>query len=251
MIRPTYQSRLNALIVGIRPSIVSVNGIRNVMVADNLSHTGAIAWSTGLHMLIEDLAAEPELTGGEVWLDDWATTEARREAERWTDASTVLELLSVSLGPLSLEAEMPRGPQFWAQWSRNVDAMMLKVEGRSSRVTNDTPELAAHCLELVNLHGGPHVLLDMLEMLAACEPGEPLASPIFRQLGSVVERVQLTALIEASLSGDPVCTANQAALLGQRAAPAPQTNPASCRRRSNGGRARPRQSRFSEHPHRS
>jgi len=70
MIRPTYQSRLNALIVGIRPSLVHVSGMRNVLVADNLSHTGAVAWSTGLQMLIEDLSAEPELSGGEVWLND-------------------------------------------------------------------------------------------------------------------------------------------------------------------------------------
>lgn len=246
MIRPRYQSRLNALIVGVRPSMTHNNGVRNVMLADNLAHSGKIAWSTGLQMLKDDLCAESHLSGGEVWLSDWTIREADREASRWSDASSTLELLSVSLGPLAHEADILRGPQFWAQWCRNVDALMLAIEGESSRFSLDTPELAEHCLELVSQHGGPTSLNEMLEFFAANNGGDAPEEVVFRPLCSVVERLQLTALIESSLSAEQVCTANQDVLLGQRAGPTPPSLTASCQRRSTSGRPRPRRSRLGD-----
>lgn len=240
MIRPRYQSRLSALILGVRPSMTHVNGVRITRTPDNFSRNGTIAWQTGLQMLLADLNGSHELSTGEKWLQDWVAKEAARDAVRWSDASSMLELLSISLGPTAPEPELLRDPTFWAQWSRNIDAMRFAVEGGSSLLSSDSPELANSALELVNIHGGPSLLAMKLEQIAEAESGSVFEIPVFRGLCSAVERVQLTTLVESSMTGDPMCTATEASLLDQRVPSVTPAKARSCRRRPAGDRARPR-----------
>lgn len=240
MIRPRYQSRLSALILGVRPSMTHVNGVRLTRTPDNFSRSGTIAWQTGLQMLLADLNGSNDLSSGEKWLEDWVAKEAARDAVRWSDASSMLELLSISLGPTAPEPELLRDPVFWAQWSRNIDAMRMAVEGGSSRLSADSPELAGSAFGLVKIHGGPSLLAMKLEQIAETEPGPAFENPIFRGLCSAVERVQLTTLVESSMTGDPICSATEASLLDQRVPSGPPTKARSCRRRPVRGRARPR-----------
>ncbi len=242
MIRPRYQSRLSSLILGVRPSITHINGVRLVTSPDNFSLTGTTAWRTGLQMLIADLGQEPDPLGGEVWLYDWASRELEREAVRWTDASSMLEQLLVSIGPTAPEHDILRSQIFWAQWSRNISATVLAINSGTGQLSEDTHELAQESLFIVRAHGGPTTLTSALAEIVARGPGAPLDTPVFRPLCAPTERVQLTALVESSMTGDTICTATEAILLDQRELAANPGQARWCRHHSRGGRTRP-------HPH--
>ena len=237
MVRATYQKRLSALILGIRPSVGHVYGSTERTPADNLTMLGVQAWQVGLHQLAADLSSVPDLAGGELWIQQWVAAEIDREQDRWSDASTMLELLAVALGPASDDPSMgPRGRMFWAQWQNNVEHFVTLTGSGSAAATSDTAELLDHCIDLVQKHNGPEAIVDALtEVSIALGPINRRPAP-FRPLTSAIERLQLSALLAAAYDDEPACTAAMAKLLEQRPPSPPCKSEAGSRRRLRGWR---------------
>lgn len=227
MIRPTYQSRLSALILGVRPSVAHIYGAVDPAPADNLTVVGTLAWRAGVQLLLEDLQADERISTGEVWLMEWAMGEKVREQRRWTDASSMIELLALSLGPVEAGADTTRGRVFWNQWRKNISDLVSEVENGTALVSQDTSELSLHLVKLLGTHSGPREIVDSLRWISELPPSTEAVEPVFRPLSSAVERLQLSALIAATFVDQPVCSAAQATLLGKRAAPIPTAGPAS------------------------
>lgn len=237
MVRATYQKRLSALILGIRPSVGHVYGSTERTPVDNLTLHGVQAWQVGLEQLNADLLLVPELEGGELWIQKWVAEEIEREQHRWSDASTVLELLALSLGPASAEPSRgPRGRRFWAQWQANVDHLALLIHTGAAETTSDTAELVQHCIELVQQHNGPEAIVDVLaDASRVLGPVNRGPAP-FRPLTSAIERLQLSALLAAAYDDEPPCTAAMAKLLEQRPPSPPCRAETNNRRRLRGWR---------------
>lgn len=237
MVRATYQKRLSALILGIRPSVSHVYGSTDRTPADNLTMIGVEAWQFGLRQLNTDLLTVSELAGGDLWIQEWVTAEIDREVDRWSDASTMLEVLAIALGPASADPSSgPRGRMFWAQWDRNVDHLCTLIDTGAATTTSDTAELLGHCIALVEQHYGPERIVDALTE-ASLSLGPINRGPAaFRPLTSAVERLQLSALLAAAYDDEPTCTAALAKLLEQRP-PSPQCHAEdNARRRPRGWR---------------
>lgn len=235
MVRATYQSRLSAIILGIRPTVAHVYGNTDRTPADNLTNLGIEAWRVGLRQLHTDMCAAPTLSSSEDWILSWVATEIEREEDRWTDASTLLELLAVSLGPASPDpSKGPRGRLFWNQWQRNLAYYRTLVGTGAAATTHDTSELAQHCARLVFDHDGPQAVLDDLAAIGKAL-GPVLAEPSpFRPLSAAVERLQLSAIMASSFDDEPVCSAAMAKLLEQRPPTLPCHAEASRRHRARG-----------------
>ena len=217
MVRATYQSRLSAIILGIRPSVAHVYGSTDRPPADNLTNLGIEAWRVGLRQLHTDMCAQPSLDPTERWIHDWLTVELRREQARWHDASTLLELLAVTLGPASPDPTTgPRGRLFWDQWRRNLAYHVSRVETGATVATPDTAELLEHTAHLASEHNGPQAVLDDLATVGRLL-SETFGVPAsFRPMASAVERLQLSAIMASSYDDQPVCSAAMAKLLEQR-----------------------------------
>lgn len=217
MVRATYQTRLSAIILGIRPTVAHVYGTAGRTPADNLSQLGMEAWSMSLRQLSSDLSSAPTLSSGERWMQTWIVDELERDVRRWGDASTILELLAVSLGPATPDAdEGPRGRLFWNQWQRNFVHHRQRVESGAAVASHDTQDLVDHVIRLVVDHDGPQALLDDLALFG-CELGPPGPPSPFRPLSSTIERLQLSAILGSAYDDEPVCTAAMSRLLEQRA----------------------------------
>lgn len=237
MVGATYQKRLSALILGIRPSVGHVYGDTERTPADNLTMLGLQAWQVGLRQLNVDLLATPTLAGGELWIQTWVASELEREQDRWGDASTMLELLAVSLGPASADPSRgPRGRMFWTQWQANLDNLAMLIGTGAAATTSDTAELLEHCIGLVQLHSGPEAIANTLtETAQSLGPINRGPTP-FRPLSSAVERLQLSAILAAAYDDEPSCTAAMAKLLELRP-PSPEcTTEVGSRRRLRGWR---------------
>ena len=237
MVRATYQERLSALILGVRPSVGHVYGSTDRTPADNLTMIGVEAWQLALHQLSTDLQTLPSLSGGEVWIQGWVTDEIEREQARWSDASTMLELLAVALGPASADPSRgPRGRMFWTQWERNVEHLCTLIGTGAAATTSDTAELLEHCIALVEKHYGPETIVDALtEASLTLGPINRGPAP-FRPLTSAVERLQLSAILASAYDDEPTCTAAMAKLLEQRPPSPPCHAEDSARRRPRGWR---------------
>jgi hypothetical protein len=237
MVRATYQKRLSALILGIRPSVGHLYGSTERTPADNLTMLGVQAWQVGLRQLASDLSAAPELAGSELWIQQWVATEIDREHSRWSDASTMLELLALALGPASADpSEEPRGRMFWAQWQNNVNHFVTLTGSGAAAAASDTAELLSHCIDLVQQHAGPETIVNALtEASLAIGPMNGRPAP-FRPLTSAIERLQLSALLAAAYDDEPACTAAMAKLLEQRPPSPPCKSEAGSRRRLRGWR---------------
>lgn len=222
MVRATYQKRLSALILGIRPSVSHVYGSTDRTPADNLTIVGIQAWQVALRQLNTDLLTVSELAGGDLWIHEWVAAEVNREADRWSDASTMLEVLAVALGPASADpTHGPRGRMFWTQWERNVHDLCTLIDTGAAATTSDTVELLAHCITLVEQHDGPASIVDALTEASLCLGPVNRGPAAFRPLTSAVERLQLSAILAAAYDDEPTCTAAMARLLEQRP-PSPQ-----------------------------
>jgi hypothetical protein len=233
MVGATYQTRLSAIILGIRPSASHVYGSVARTPADNLTMVGIDAWQIGLRQLQRDLRAAGELSGGELWIREWIDQEIGREAERWTDASSMLELLALALGPASADASAgPRGRLFWTQWQQNVAHYRQQVEVGAAAASADSEELLEHCITLVESHGGPLSVTDDLAMAQVALGAASQPAAVFRPLTSAVERLQLSAILGSAYDDAPVCTAAMARLLEQRPPTLPCHTEATLRRRS-------------------
>lgn len=217
MVNATYQKRLSALILGIRPSAGYIYGSNEPTPADNLTMMGIEAWQFGLRQLSSDLSAASHVTGGDRWIQEWVQRELDRETDRWRDASTMLELLAVSLGPASSDPSRgPRSRQFWAQWRQNIENFCTLIDTGAARATSDTAELIEHAISLVQLHNGPETIIDKLtETSVNLGPIARGPAP-FRPLTSAVERLQLSAILASAYDEEPACTAAMAVLLEQR-----------------------------------
>lgn len=217
MVRATYQKRLSALILGVRPSAGQIYGSTDRIPADNLSMLGISAWQVALGQLDAELEAASELVGGELWIKKWVENELERELDRWSDASTMLELLALALGPVSADpSKGPRGRMFWSQWQANIDHLATLMRTGAATPTVDTAELLAHCIELVTQHNGPESIVTALsEASDSLGPVTRTPAP-FRPLTSAIERLQLSALLAAAYDDEPACTAAMAKLLEQR-----------------------------------
>ncbi len=227
MVRATYQTRLSAIILGIRPTVAHVYGSAGRTPADNLAHLGMEAWHIGLGQLHTDLCTASTLSAGELWMQAWIVDELERDARRWSDASTMLELLAVSLGPATADPRHgPRGRLFWNQWQRNLVHHRQRVESGAAIASHDTQDLVDHVIHLVLEHDGPQALLDDLAMIGSALGPSGAPSP-FRPLSSPIERLQLSAILGSAYDDEPVCTAAMSRLLEQRAPSLPchaQTN---------------------------
>ncbi len=217
MVRATYQSRLSAIILGIRPSVAHVYGSSEQAPADNLSQLGVEVWRVGLRQLHTDLFAAPQLTAGEQWMQEWVHAELDRESARWKDASTLLELLAVSLGPAGPDPSRPRGRLFWDQWRRNLAHHYTLTSTGASAASHDTGELCEHVIQLVIDHDGPQAMLDDLRALSHAVGPATVAPAPFRPLSSAIERLQLSAILASAYDDEPVCSAAMARVLEQRA----------------------------------
>jgi len=218
MVRATYQTRLSAIILGIRPTVAHVYGSTDRTPADNLTLLGIEAWRVGLRQLHTDLCAADSITAGEEWIHEWVATEIQREEGRWGDASTLLELLAVSLGPAA--ADPTRGPRsrlFWDQWQRNLSHHLTIVGTGASAPTHDTRELLDHASRLVFDHNGPQTLIDDLAALGRSLGAVESSPAPFRPLSSAVERLQLSTILASAYDDGPTCSAAMAKLLEQRA----------------------------------
>ena len=237
MVRATYQKRLSALILGIRPSVGHIYGSTERTPVDNLTMLGVQAWQVGLQQLDADLSTAPELAGGELWIQQWVADEVQREQHRWSDASTMLELLALSLGPAGADPRRgPRGRTFWAQWQTNLDYLHTLMSTGAAATTIDTADLLQHCIELVEQHNGPDAIVETLNG-AACALGPIRHQPApFRPLTSAIERLQLSALLAAAYDDEPSCTAAMAKLLEQRPPSRPCNADTGNRRRLRGWR---------------
>lgn len=237
MVGATYQKRLSALILGIRPSVGHVYGDTARTPADNLTMLGLQAWRVGLRQLNVDLLAADELAEGEQWIQEWVARELEREQERWSDASTMLELLAVSLGPASADPSRgPRGRMFWKQWKLNLESLSTLIGTGAAATTADTAELLDHCVGLVQRHSGPETITNMLTDTARSLGPIDRGSAPFRPLSSAVDRLQLSAILAAAYDDEPSCTAAMARLLELRP-PSPEcTADSGSRRRLRGWR---------------
>lgn len=237
MVGATYQKRLSALILGIRPSVGHVYGDTERTPADNLTMLGLQAWQVGLRQLNTDLLTLPDLAGGEHWIQSWVAAELDRDLNRWSDASTMLELLAVSLGPASADPSRgPRGRAFWSQWQNNITHLCMLMGTGAAATTADTAELLEHCISLVQLHSGPETIANTLsEAAESLGPINRGPAP-FRPLSSAVERLQLSAILAAAYDDEPSCTAAMAKLLELRAPSPDCTTEVGSRRRLRGWR---------------
>lgn len=217
MVRATYQKRLSALILGVRPSAGHIYGTTERTPADNLTMLGIQAWQVGLQQLNTDLLTAEALTGGDLWIHQWVAEELDREQHRWGDASTMLELLAISLGPASPDpSKGPRGRAFWTQWLANLENLATLLDTGAAATTPDTSELLSHCIVLVEDHNGPEAIVDLLTTaLHTLGPVNRGPAP-FRPLTSAIERLQLSAILAAAYDDEPSCTAAMARLLEQR-----------------------------------
>lgn len=237
MVHATYQKRLSALILGIRPTAGHVYGSKERTPADNLTMLGIQAWRMGLRQLHTDLLASGEPTAGDQWIQDWVTAEIDRDLHRWSDASTMLELLAVALGPASADpGHGPRGQRFWAQWQANITHLTELVGIGATTSTPDTAELIDHCVELVEAHHGPASIIEALTTISATLGPVDHRLAAFRPLTSAVERLQLSAILAAAYDDEPVCTAAMAVLLEQRPATSECRADSAARRRLRGWR---------------
>lgn len=237
MLHATYQKRLSALILGIRPSAGHVYGSIEAAPVDNLTMLGLQAWRIGLRQLHTDLLASPDPQGGDLWIQQWVAQEIDRDHDRWRDASTMLELLAVALGPASPDPSRgPRGRHFWTQWRRNIDHLCELIEIGVAETTSDTQELLEHCISLVELHQGPAPIVEA--MTAAKKHLGPInrGPAPFRPLTSAVERLQLSVILAAAYDDVPTCTAAMAILLEQRPATSDCRAESKSRRRLRGWR---------------
>ena len=233
MVRATYQRRLSGIILGIRPTVSHVYGSTERTPADNLTMVGVEAWRMALRQLQRDLVDADELAGGEQWIREWTTEEIEREAGRWSDASSMLELLAVALGPATADASKgPRSRLFWTQWQQNLAHYLRQVETGAAAPSADTAELIAHCIDIIGQHNGPQAMIDdLVAAQGALGPVSRAPAP-FRPLVSAVERLQLSAILAAAYDEEPVCTAAMAKLLEQRPPSLPCHTEATLRRRS-------------------
>jgi len=218
MIRAIYQKRLAALILGIRPTSTHIYGVDRGVSVDNLTANGLAAWSAGLHMLADDLA-DPlvELTPTETWIAEWVTLEIQRESQRWTDGSTVLELLALSLGPTSLDPTYLRPESFWSSWTQNLHEHRTRLDVGRTSLAGDSADLARHCHELAASHGAPEGMLALLSNIATVERPVHHQPEVFRPLSTPGERLQLSAILASAYSiGAGGCAAAEARLLEQR-----------------------------------
>lgn len=216
MVRATYQTRLSAIVLGIRPSAAHLYGARGRPPADNLTHLGLEAWRLGLGDLLADIMAASDTSAGERWIENWIVTELDRDANRWSDASTLLELLAISLGPATAEpSHGPRGRLFWVQWYRNILHLQQQLETHATAPSSDTAELVEHCRQLVEDHAGPRAVFDGLheieQMMGPVAPASP-----FRPLASAVERLQLSVILSSAYDTTPPCSATMARLVELR-----------------------------------
>lgn len=218
MIRATYQKRVSALILGLRPTAAHIYGVDKRFSVDNLRSNGLAAWTAGLQMLADDLAdPSVQLTATELWIADWVDTEIGRDAVRWSDASTALELLALAIGPAALDPTYLRPESFWSAWTQNLHEQRTHIDTGRTWVSGDTTSLAAHCGELARNHGAPDGMIALLGNL------ETVARPIrhqpevFRPLTTPAERLQLSAILASAYSiGANGCAAAEARLLEQR-----------------------------------
>lgn len=225
MLRATYQKRLGAIILGIRPSVGHLYGGARRAPIDNLTMVGIQAWQFGLDQLLADLLAVSEPTAGDCWIQEWLEQELERERHRWSDASTMLEHLAVALGPTGPDPiDGPLGRVFWKQWDQNLEHLSMMLRSGAASRTHDTADYLQHCLHLVQQHDGPDTTVAALADVAR-EAGPVNRSPApFRPLTSIVERLQLSAILAAAYDDAPSCTGTLARLLEQRA-PSPSCQP--------------------------
>ena len=218
MIRATYQKRVAALILGLRPTTAHIYGVDRRTGVDNLSRNGLFAWTTGLSMLAEDLA-DPSvlLTPTEKWIAEWVDLELYRDSQRWTDGSTVLELLALSLGPTSLDASHLRPETYWSAWTQNLHEHRTRLDTGRTTLAGDSVDLARHCGELAASHGAPDGLIALLSNIADGARPVRHQPEVFRPLSTPGERLQLSAILASAYSiGARNCAAAEARLLDQR-----------------------------------
>ncbi len=218
MIRATYQKRLAALILGLRPNAAHIYGVDRRISVDNLTANGLEAWSTGLRMIAEDLAdPSVQLTPTETWIADWVDLEIQRDAQRWADGSTVLELLALSLGPTSLDPSHLRPERFWSAWTQNLHEHRTRLDTGRTTVAGDSADLARHCRELAISHEAPEGMVELLNNVATATRTVRHQPEVFRPLTTPGERLQLSAMLASAYSiGARGCAAAEARLLEQR-----------------------------------
>lgn len=218
MIRASYQKRLSALILGLRPTASHIYGVDIRFAVDNLSANGLTSWDAGLAMLRESLAdPSVELTSTEMWIDGWVKTETERERLRWQDASTMLELLALSLGPTSLDPSHLRPGWFWSMWFRNLLEHRASLDTGRTTLSGDTIDLARHCRELARIHGAPDGMVELLANIAETDGPVRHQPEVFRPLTTPEERLQLSAVIASAYSiSANGCVAAEERLLEQR-----------------------------------
>lgn len=230
MIRASYQQRLSAMILGIRPSAAHVYGAAPRTPVDNLTEDGISAWQAGLRLVAKELVGADDLSFAEQWAQKWIEEELDRDTQRWDDASSILELLALSLGPMSLDPSHLRPNAFWLAWERNLQTYRARIEAGRTHFAGDTADLAFHCADLVLTHNGPvdmQVLLGDVAELGLEVQHQP---DVFRPLTNPLERVQLSAMIAASydVNAGHDCQARNRSIYELAAPAAPQ----SCSRRS-------------------
>lgn len=218
MIRSIYQNRLAGLILGLRPTTAHIYGIDKRFSVDNLTNDGLAAWTAGIKVLGSDMAdPDARLSPTETWVTEWIATEHARDAARWDDASSVLELLALSLGPGSLDPSYLRPDDYWTDWIRNIHDHRTRMNARRSTPSGDTADLALHCIELARTHRAPHGLVELLTDIADIDHPVQHRPEVFRPLSTPGERLQLSALIASIYSVQRRdCAAAEARLLDQR-----------------------------------
>lgn len=218
MIRATYQKRVSALILGLRPTVAHVYGVDKRFSVDKLSANGLAAWRAALGMLADDFADPTvDLTSTETWLGQWVLTEIERDTLRWSDASTVLELLALSLGPISLDPTHLRPEPFWATWMQNLHEQRTRIDTGRTSISGDSVDLALHCMELARNHGAPDGMIELLDNIVTVPRPVRHQPEVFRPLSTPAERLQLSAILASAYSVGPNgCAAAEARLLEQR-----------------------------------
>lgn len=218
MIRSTYQSRLSGLILGLRPTSAHIYGADTRFSVDNLTHDGLAAWAAGLTMLANDMAdPASRLTPTETWVAEWVAIERARDAVRWGDASSMLELLALSLGPGSLDPTHLRPDDHWSDWTRNIHDHRRRINAGQSAPSGDTADLAHYCIDLANAHRAPHGLIELLDDIANTAAPVQHQPEVFRPLSTPAERLQLSVLIASAYTVQRRnCAAAEARLLNQR-----------------------------------
>ncbi|MEZ5341582.1 MAG: hypothetical protein R2706_09040 [Acidimicrobiales bacterium] len=169
--------------------------------------------------MLRDTMADPavQLTSTERWIAGWVHTELERERVRWNDASSMLELFALSLGPMALDPSYLRPDWFWTMWFRNLAEHRYSLDAGRTSLSGDTVDLARHCRDLARVHLAPEGMVGLFCELVETKRPVRHQPEVFRPLSTPAERLQLSAVIASAFNATDVgCVAAEERLLEQR-----------------------------------